>query len=205
MNIVERKRRLTAEAMQNVHAATTPYENETDGMESEEADIFERKDKFEKLLAKFQATRKENGLILKGNDLRTNIWLKKMEKLARGDLGLDMAGYKDYVNNLKEFANVNTDLTILARDGMFVDSSADSKFFMDMRTTKQADEFKDATKGAERVEKHAYTVQMALSKLLRKSSGYLNRRDLAAIKDLIENMNVYLLHSISTLDKVNRL
>jgi len=43
-------------------------------------------------------------LILKGNDLRSNIWLKKMEKLARGDLGLDLAGYKDYVNNLKEFA-----------------------------------------------------------------------------------------------------
>jgi len=38
----------------------TPYEsqadqgNETDGQESEEADIFERKDKFEKLLKKFQ-------------------------------------------------------------------------------------------------------------------------------------------------------
>jgi hypothetical protein len=79
-------------------------------MDSEEADIFERKNKFEKLLAKFQAARKENGLILKGNDLRTNIWLKKMNKLARGDLGLDLAGYKDYVNNLKEFANVNSDL-----------------------------------------------------------------------------------------------
>jgi hypothetical protein len=29
--------------MSNTHAAVTPYENETDGMESEEADIFERK------------------------------------------------------------------------------------------------------------------------------------------------------------------
>jgi len=53
MNIVERKRRLTAEAISNAHAAVTPYENETDGMESEEADIFERKQKFDKLLAKF--------------------------------------------------------------------------------------------------------------------------------------------------------
>jgi len=53
MNIVERKRRLAAEAMSNANAAVTPYENETDGMESEEADIFERKQKFDKLLAKF--------------------------------------------------------------------------------------------------------------------------------------------------------
>jgi len=46
-----------------------------------------------------------------------------MEKLARGDLGLDLAGYKDYVNNLKEFAQVNSDLSILARDGMLNDGS----------------------------------------------------------------------------------
>lgn len=56
-----------------------------------------------------------------------------MEKLARGDLGLDLAGYKDYVNNLKEFAHVNSDLSILARDGMLNDGSSDSRFFMDFR------------------------------------------------------------------------
>jgi hypothetical protein len=37
-----------------------------------------------------------------------------MEKLARDDLGLDLAGYKDYVHNLKEFASVNHDFGILA-------------------------------------------------------------------------------------------
>jgi hypothetical protein len=37
-----------------------------------------------------------------------------MEKLARGDLGLDLLGYKDYINNLKEFANVNADAAFFA-------------------------------------------------------------------------------------------
>lgn len=118
MNIVERKRRLQAEAMANVHAATTPFESQadqdTDGQESDEPDIFERKEKFEKLLKKFEEHRKQKGLILKGNDLRSNVWLKKMEKLARGDLGLDLLGYKDYINNLKEFANVNADAAFFA-------------------------------------------------------------------------------------------
>lgn len=54
--------------------------------------------------------------MLKGNDLRSNIYLRKMEKLARKDLGLDIIGYKDYTNNLKRFAKYNSDLGILAQD-----------------------------------------------------------------------------------------
>lgn len=54
--------------------------------------------------------------MLKGNDLRSNIYLKKIQKLSRNDLGLDIIGYKDYVNNLKRFAALNSDLGILARD-----------------------------------------------------------------------------------------
>ena len=126
MNIVERKRRLTSEALGNTHAAVSPYaQPDTDDVESEEADIFARKDKFEVLLKKFQTHQKQKGLLLKGNDLRSNVWLKKMNKLARDDLGLDISGYKDYVHNLKEFANVHTDLAILARDNLFNDDSAD--------------------------------------------------------------------------------
>ena len=32
------------------------------------------------------------------------------------DLGLDLEGYKDYVNNLKEFAKYDKDWEILAED-----------------------------------------------------------------------------------------
>lgn len=72
-------------------------------------------------------------MTLKGNDLQTNVWLKKMEKLARGDLGLDLAGYKDYVNNLKEFANSNSDLAVFARDGFLDDNYEGSKMFLQMQ------------------------------------------------------------------------
>lgn len=116
MNVIERKRRLTKEALSasgtNLEAASAEVEiddEDTDGMESDEADIFERKRKFEKLLQRFERHREENVLMLKGNDLRYNVYLKKLNKFARKDLGLDVAGYKDYVQNLKEFAGVRDD------------------------------------------------------------------------------------------------
>lgn len=48
--------------------------------------------------------------------MRYNIYLKKLNKYARKDLGLDIAGYKDYVSNLREFANVRDDMQIYAID-----------------------------------------------------------------------------------------
>lgn len=48
MNIVERKKRMNAEIMANPHAEAEEFD--TDGAESEEVDIFARKEKFEKLL-----------------------------------------------------------------------------------------------------------------------------------------------------------
>lgn len=51
MNIVERKRRIAQEVLSNPHAEAAQYD--TDGQDSEELDIFERKEKFEKLLKKF--------------------------------------------------------------------------------------------------------------------------------------------------------
>lgn len=117
MNVIERKRRMTREALAaggtDLDAASAASEldpEDTDGMESEETDIFERKRKFEKLLERFEKHKQGNLLMLKGNDLRYNVYLRKMNKYARKDLGLDIAGYKDYVNNLKEFANVRDDM-----------------------------------------------------------------------------------------------
>ena len=50
MNIVERRRRLSSEALEHLNAAVTPFESaadqDTDGQESDEPDIFERKEKF---------------------------------------------------------------------------------------------------------------------------------------------------------------
>lgn len=33
--------------------------------------------------------------------------------------GLDIAAYKDYVNNLKQFAHINKDFEVFARDDFF--------------------------------------------------------------------------------------
>ena len=87
----------------------------TDDMHSEEMDIFERVKTFEELQKRFQKHRISKGH-LKGNDLRYNIYMTKMSKLVRKDLGLDVEAYKDYVNNIKMFAQYNNDYEILAND-----------------------------------------------------------------------------------------
>ena len=40
-----------------------------------------------------------------------------MNKLVKKDLGLDLEAYKNYVNNIKQFAKFNNDYEILAADG----------------------------------------------------------------------------------------
>jgi len=41
---------------------------------------------------------------------------------------------------------------------------------------------------------------MALAKLLRKHSGHLNERDEAALNDLLQNFEMYLMNNITILD-----
>lgn len=81
-------------------AITSLEEVKTEEIESEEVDIFERKTKFEELLKRMEKHRQENAH-LRGNDLRYNIYMRKMNKMTRMDLGLDLEAYKDYINNLK--------------------------------------------------------------------------------------------------------
>ena len=127
MNLVERKRRLAAESIQSaggsINEAASAIDTDaedTDDIDSEEADIFQRTEKFERVLKKFNKHREENELTLRGNDLRYNVYLKKLDKLSRKDLGLDVTAYKDYVNNLKEFAHINKDLNIYAAESLVV-------------------------------------------------------------------------------------
>ena len=98
----------------------------TDDIASEEVDIFERVKKFEELQKRFDKHRDETRN-LRGNDLRYNIYIKKMQKLIRMDIGLDVEMYKDYVNNLKIFAQYNKDYEVLADDNMSLPSSAQHK------------------------------------------------------------------------------
>jgi hypothetical protein len=52
-------------------------EAKTTDIESEEVDIFERKKKFEELLQRLDKHRKETAH-LRGNDLRYNIYMRKL-------------------------------------------------------------------------------------------------------------------------------
>ena len=70
----------------------------------------------------------------KGNDLRYNVYLKKLEKLSRKDLGLDVSAYKDYVNNMKEFAHINKDLNIFAAENMAIGSDYTENGIINIKT-----------------------------------------------------------------------
>lgn len=37
------------------------------------------------------------------------------------DLGIDLESYKDYINNLKQFAHVNEDFEIFAKESLKID------------------------------------------------------------------------------------
>jgi hypothetical protein len=94
-----------------------------------------------------------------------------MEKLAKQDLGLDLIGYKDYVNNIKRFAKYNTDLGILAEDNMFKDKDLDdpeSHVFVDVQ-----EGFGGSEKGSERAQQHGSRVRIAISKIMRPNNNLL--------------------------------
>jgi hypothetical protein len=207
MNIVERKRRLAAENMSGANVEIKPYgsqvDNDTEGEDSEEGDIFERKARFEKLLKKFQDHRKEKGLLLRGNDLRSNMYLKKMKKLAMGHMGLDVIGYKDYTNNLKMFADLNTDMSILARDNF--DLKHKRHDYKAAVLELQAQDIReDKDKGAERAKKYHDIVLIAVSKLMREGHMYINERDKACIDELCKNLELYMTTSHVMAAKLDR-
>lgn len=56
--------------------------------------------------------------------MRYNVYLTKMKKLARMELGLDVEGYKDFQNNLEDFAKYEHDTDVLKEDAMAADPTA---------------------------------------------------------------------------------
>lgn len=123
-----------------------------------------------------------------------------MAKLSRNDLGLDVLGYKDYVHNLKMFAHINEDMQILARDNMFTDTLPDQKAIIEM----EAEGFKGKEVGLERALKHADHVSVALAKIMRKNYVNLNKRDEAALEDLVANIESYVSVSLTILEQLRR-
>lgn len=197
MMMVEKKRRLQQEAMANLGedaggaAVTNLEEAKTEEIESEEVDIFERKQKFDELLKRIERHRKEKAH-LRGNDLRYNIYMRKLNKLTRMDLGLDLEAYKDYVNNLKQFAHVNKDFEIFARDNLASNDPEMRELISVPFLNSQGD--LQTHEDIARFNLKCEDIYNTLRKLRRDASGFLTSRDKELMQELMKNMRGYLRH-----------
>ena len=82
----------------------------TDDIESDEPNIFERNIKFNELHKRFENHREYSLRFMKGNDYKFNVYLRKMGKLSHKRFGgIDLEGYRDYINNLTKFKKIETD------------------------------------------------------------------------------------------------
>lgn len=80
--------------------------NTTD-IDSDDPNIIERNIKFDEIKKRFEKHKEYSLDILRGNDYQFNMYLRKMQKLANSRYGgLDIDGYKSYLNNLMEFKKI---------------------------------------------------------------------------------------------------
>lgn len=199
MNLVERRRMLQREALgaaggelKNAASALATDDEDTDGMDSDDPDIFERKRKFERILRKMDKHREQTQMALKGNDLRYNIYLKKLKKLSRRDLGLDVLAYKDYVNNLKEFAHLNSDMNFLAAEHLAAEDPMGTDKMVSLRPNASQPEIRTDLEGEERLRANQRSIRFTLGKFMRTGSGFISSRDRRVLKELEENLVLYM-------------
>ena len=121
--------------------------------------------------------------------------------MARTDLGLDIAGYKDFVNNLSEFARTqNNDLHTFTPESLFStsdmprDKVAHSHFTFDNHGN---DPLKE--------EQIAQSINFTIRKLLREHNGFLNKRDYDAVECLIKDIKKYMYSFPVTFGLMSRL
>ena len=124
-----------------------------------------------------------------------------MQKLTRQDLGLDVIAYKDYLNNLREFAEINKDLNAFALESLSIDKAVEERELLTVEL--QSRYSKDQSFGAKRVANHRESISFTLAKLQRTGSGYLNDRDRAACKELKEHMETYMLNDSRIFDQLS--
>ena len=133
---------------------------------------------------------------MKGNDLRFNVYLKKMEKLTRMDIGLDVEAYKDYVNNLKIFAKYHDNLDIMADDDMTpkfgplfgkLGIGADKAVMAVL-----PDDFTQRKIRLAQYKESAARVKRTVKKLMQDFWGRLNNGDRAIVEEFVANPEPFL-------------
>ena len=139
-------------------------------------------------MRRFDKHRKEYAH-LRGNDLRYNIYMKKLQKLTRMDLGLDVEAYKDYINNLKQFAHLNNDFEIYARESLKI-GTHDPAYRAIVRTpgSNEVDEFKSTPADLHNEAKFRWkceTIHNLLRKFKREASGFVTKRDHIVLEDFL--------------------
>ena len=83
----------------------------TTDIDSDEPSTIDRNIKFEEIKKRFDSHKKYSLDVLKGNDYKFNIYIRKMKKLSQARTGgLDLDGYKDYLNNLMEFKKIKGEM-----------------------------------------------------------------------------------------------
>jgi len=106
--------------------------------------------------------------------LRYNVYMRKMNKLTRMDLGLDVEAYKDYINNLKQFAHVNKDFEIFARDSLAL-NNPELRELIEIKFKKDAQGFEGLDSPADivRFNERCSDIYNVLRKLRREAKGFL--------------------------------
>ena len=120
---------------------------------------------------------------MKGNDLRYNLYLTKMQKLSRKDLGLDVEGYKNFINNIKMFAKCNHDFEILAKEdlsippGLFnpLDSNLDYLYEESLESQTEKAQLKEKTK----------QLKNSIGKLYKDYKSQIFEKDIQSIEEFL--------------------
>ena len=116
-----------------------------------------------------------------------------------------MAAYKDYVNNLKEFAHINKDLNIFTAESLVADSDINEKGLLKITPASASQpDIETHLKGQERVEANSKSINFTLAKFLRTNSGFITKRDHAAIKEITENLELYILNEPYLAERLHR-
>jgi hypothetical protein len=116
------------------------------------------------------------------------------------DLGLDLAAYKDYVNNLREFAHVHKDLHMFTFDDMngVKDGLETPNYLLRL-------EFENADSDPAKEKAIIASITLTIRKLLRKNAGYTTIRDEMAVEAFLKNMGRYFLIDTRLMQLTKRL
>lgn len=106
------------------------------------------------------------------------------------DLGLDLEAYKDFVNNIKQFAHLNNDFEIYARDQLIADNPEFRELIELEGNESQINP--DCLDKETRYQVYRVNILNTLKKLKRKAAGFLTKDDEKNLKELTKDMRLYL-------------